>query len=128
VPGAPPRAVVPASAIVIRRDAEKEVAPADVPKALGELSARLGVPLRAPRPDELEMAVRGPDGRRHPWGNGRERRAAEIDSPWGLRRPLATPEWVERDGELLALGPAVEGCCGPVRRAERAGLRPVLGS
>jgi hypothetical protein len=126
LPGAPPRAAVPARPIVIHRDVVPDVAAAGVPAALATLSARLRTPLRLPRAEELEMAVRGPDGRRHPWGNGRERRTAEIDSPWGLHRPLDGPEWVASDGGLLALGPALECCCGPLGTPPSAGLRPVL--
>jgi hypothetical protein len=126
VPGAPPRTSVPARPIAIRRDVLPDVPAAGVPEALDALSARLGARLRLPSPDELEMAARGPDGRRHPWGNGRERRTAAVDSPWGLRRPLDGPEWVARDGELLALGPAHECCCGPLGRPASAALRPVL--
>jgi hypothetical protein len=33
---------------------------------------------------------------------------------------------VPRDGELLALGPAHECCCGPLGRPASAALRPVL--
>ena len=126
VPGAPPRAVVPATPIVIHREVVPDLPAEGVPAALAELSAQLRMPLRLPLPDELEMAVRGPDGRRHPWGNGRARRTAEIESPWGLHGPLAGPEWVAREGTLLALGPAVECCCGPLAPAASAGLRAVL--
>jgi hypothetical protein len=126
LPGAPPRAAVPPRPIVIHRDVVPDVPADDVPAALAELSRQLSMPLRLPLPDELEMAVRGPDGRRYPWGNGRERRTAEIDSPWGLRRPLDGAEWVAHGERLLALGPALEGCCGPHGRPASAGLRPVL--
>jgi hypothetical protein len=126
LPGAAPRTAVPARPIAICREVVPDVPAAGVPGALDELSARLGVPLRLPSADELEMAARGPDGRRHPWGNGRERRTAEIASPWGLRRPLDGPEWLARDGDLLALGPAHECCCGPLGRPASASLRAVL--
>lgn len=126
VEAAPVRAAIPQAPFLIARDARAAVPEAEVPAALGALSAQLGVPLRLPRGDELEMAARGPDGRRHPWGNGRERRTSAVESPWGLRAPLDTPEWIERDGTLLALGPALECCCAPLRPLAVAALRPVL--
>ena len=122
----PLRAVAPAQAVAIAQDVHGLVPASDLPAALAALSAQLVLPLRLPTAVELEMAVRGPDGRRHPWGNGRERRSTEARSPWGLVQPLAAAEWVQRDGEPLALGPVAAGCSGPLHRPATAGLRPVV--
>jgi hypothetical protein len=82
--------------------------------------------LRLPTPDELEMATRGPDGRRFPWGNAREPGWRRAVSPWGLAGPIQTTEWVAVDGVMLAV-PSAHGGCGlrPVP-AERAAVRGVI--
>jgi hypothetical protein len=122
----PLRAVVPRSDFSITETLRGVAARDDVTDALAELSESLRLPLRLPTAEELELAVRGPDGRRYPWGNGRERRARRARSPWGLQEPLAEPEWVEREGHLFVLGGADPTCAGPLRTADTAALRPVI--
>jgi hypothetical protein len=39
-----------------------------------------------PTADQWEMAARGPDGRRHPRGNGYEGLHQELESPWGVKQ------------------------------------------
>lgn len=52
-----------------------------------------GAAIALPDPDEWEMAVRGTDARRYPWGNGFETDAAQLLSPWGLKEPVSWVQW-----------------------------------
>jgi hypothetical protein len=97
-----------------------------VPARLAALAEELGQPLAVPTVEVLEMAVRGPDGRRYPWGNGREPGWQGLASPWGLMEPVAEAQWASRDGQLVALGGGGGRCAGPVHRSTSARLRPVL--
>jgi len=70
---------------------------ADAPSALAaRLTADTGLVHRLPTADELEMALRGPDGRLYPWGNNLAAGARGQPSPWGATRATCG-EWV-RDG------------------------------
>jgi hypothetical protein len=126
LPSKPLRAVVPRCTFSIAETARGPVPYESVPAALRALSRELRLPLRLPSAEELELAVRGPDGRRYPWGNGRERGARQARSPWGLLDPLASAEWVDQDGAPLALGDALAGCAGPLRPATEAAVRAVV--
>jgi hypothetical protein len=126
--GSPVRRVRPDAPFAIAVDPEPEVEVAAIDFRLRELSSITGRVLRLPTRDELEMGTRGTDGRRFPWGNGRERDVRAVRSPWGLALPLATPEWVTDEGGVLAKPSARSGCGAEPREAERAALRVVVES
>lgn len=54
--------------------------------------------IELPDADEWEIAVRGTDARRYPWGNGFEDGATELLSPWGLRHPVSLAQWTKPYG------------------------------
>jgi hypothetical protein len=72
------------------------------------VARRIGRQAILPPPDLWEMAARGPDGRRFPWGaNGTERARVDL-SPWGTAgMTTGTGEWLaERfsDGSAAVAG------------------------
>jgi hypothetical protein len=68
-------------------------------KLCRSLAVLEGARIELPETDELEMAVRGTDARRYPWGNGFESGAAELLSPWGLSQPVSSPQWTSPSGD-----------------------------
>ena len=50
--------------------------------------------LHLPSADQLEIAMRGPDGRRYPWGNCLRADGQLLASPWGIKKgPENIFEW-----------------------------------
>jgi hypothetical protein len=111
------RAVTPATGFFITRD------PADAVDAAGLEGACASLSL--PTPDQWEMAMRGPDGRRHPWGNGSERGAERHPSPWGCMNPLGAQWCRNSDGALVVCGDDPNGRCA-ARRVARPGERAAV--
>lgn len=98
---------------------------------LAELSAA-GLAFSLPTPDEWEMAARGPDARRYPWGNGAEEGMLDRPSPWGIASATgAAPQWTLADDGAAVLrgGPGDLRCAAPglLASAESIGaVRPIL--
>jgi Sulfatase-modifying factor enzyme 1 len=83
------------------------------------LSQHLGIALRLPTADEWEMAVRGPDGRRFPWGNGLEKEEYRQISPWGVQDGMGAPIWTS-----TLLTPHCPFVCGQLTKFGAAGRIP----
>jgi hypothetical protein len=85
------------------------------------LTRYTGTTVSLPTSDQWEMATRGPDGRRYPWGNNIERtafmrnveRIYTIASPWGVRDTVGVAgQWTQLDAEA-GIETAVYACGTP---------------
>jgi hypothetical protein len=128
--GLPVRRLRPQAAYAVAAQPTGEVAADSLDAALRSASRAAGAALRLPTPDELEMAVRGPDGRRYPWGSGRERGWRRALSPWDVEGPWDVATWAVQDEQPVVVAPAVRGLGAPAQRVVdeqvTALLRPVL--
>jgi hypothetical protein len=137
-PGAPLRQVTPSGFFVARRTFTGDAAfrlgrlnvgeadraapwrgpraqAADLCAVLAHLEA---LDIALPDADEWECAVRGPDGRLRPWGNGLPAGWGPPASPWGAEVALTDRgEWSSSDGK----GGAAVGC--GLHREARCGIR-----
>jgi Sulfatase-modifying factor enzyme 1 len=110
---------------------------AQAEQVVSALSALEGARVTLPGPDQWEMAARGNDGRRYPWGNSR---TAERDvtvspwggavSPWGVAGlDRGKREWVRAlEGEPRTCG-GKDGSCSQrdfAHESERYAVRPVV--
>ena len=67
---------------------------AEVARVLARLTDAAGVPVTLPGADLLEAGLRGPDGRRYPWGAlPSSTRVSAAASPWGLAWAGPPGEW-----------------------------------
>ncbi len=95
-----------------------------------ELSQASGVRVRPPTSTEWEMAMRGTDARRFPWGNGHELLWNLLPSPHGLIGAFGLArQWVraEHPSTMGAIDlPRTPWCTQPSARDERCALRPCV--
>lgn len=90
------------------------------------LSAATDLKIRLPTADEWEMAARGPDGRRFPWGNNARSEERFGASPWGMRDAVGrAAQWVSSPSEVLACGGEKQWVCAMREPASRDSLRAV---
>jgi hypothetical protein len=92
------------------------------------LGAVTGLKIRLPTADEWEMAARGPDGRRFPWGNNARSEDRFGASPWGVIGAVGrAAQWTSStsDPEVLVCGGEKQWVCAMREPASRDSLRAV---
>ncbi|HEU5072718.1 MAG TPA: hypothetical protein VFU02_01060 [Polyangiaceae bacterium] len=107
-----------------------ELTSAEADQVIEVLAELEGAMIALPRPDQWEIAARGSDGRRYPWGNHRQAEPGASASPWGVAGlDRGVREWVRSaEGQLMTCGGG-DGCCSQRHFAEAGGryaLRPVV--
>ncbi|MBX3081440.1 MAG: SUMF1/EgtB/PvdO family nonheme iron enzyme [Anaerolineae bacterium] len=107
----PIRSVTPSTGFFIAQNLASEDAPrllswSDAQQWCAEVARHYGVPIRLPTADEWEMAARGSDGRRFPWGNAFDPEFESALSPWGGAQMVGVaPQWVSAsDGSPQVCG------------------------
>jgi hypothetical protein len=81
-----------------------------------------------PTADQWEIATRGPDGRRFPWGNNARSEARFDTSPWGLIGAVGlAAQWSSsmQGSEVLVCGGEKQWVCAMREPASRDSLRAV---
>ena len=107
---------------------------ASQPVSLGAIHAELtgashvtGQPLRLPRIEEWEAALRGPDGRRFPWGMAPQPAGLAV-SPWGALWS-GHAEWALQGAVPVLCGTDRTGrvsCIAAARHGAQAGVRGLI--
>jgi hypothetical protein len=91
------------------------------------LSSQFGCVVRIPFADEWELAVRGTDGRRYPFGNAYDANGLTQPSVWGLEQPVTVPQWaLLEDGQAVIVGGEDQPRCSLRRPGDSAAVRPVV--